>query len=240
MASAGSAGTVALVGAGEYLAPMEPVDRRLLARVGESPRVVVLPTAAAPDGPGVPERWASMGVEHFTRLGAEVEPVMLLTRKDAESESLAQRIATANVVYFSGGKPRYLLETLRESACWRAVLDVHASGGVVAGCSAGAMVLGGKLFDWPQFWRTLPALALAPNLIVIPHFDEVPSKMLLPTVKRSARPLYLAGVDGMTALVGADGGWAVSGAGTVTIFAPDGSSRRYSDGETVEAPPDVG
>ena len=231
-----SAGVVSLVGAGEYLAPMEPVDRGLLARVGKSPRVVVLPTAAAPDGPGVPERWAAMGVEHFTRLGAAVEPVMLLTRKDAETEALAEQIASANIIYFSGGKPRYLLDTLRDSACWQAVVSVHAAGGVVAGCSAGAMVLGGKLFDWPQFWRTLPALALAPNLIVIPHFDEMPSKMLLPTVKRSARPLYLAGVDGMTALVGSDGGWVVSGAGTVTIFAPDGSSRRYGDGEPVELP----
>lgn len=71
-------GTVALVGAGEYLSTMLPVDKMLLERVNGTPRVVVLPTASAPDGAGVPERWARMGVEHFSQLGAAVEPVMLL------------------------------------------------------------------------------------------------------------------------------------------------------------------
>ena len=53
-------GTVALIGAGEYLPPIATVDKALLERVGDTPRVVVLPTAAAPDGPGIPERWAQM------------------------------------------------------------------------------------------------------------------------------------------------------------------------------------
>ncbi len=77
----GYTGAVALVGAGEYLSAMDPVDRALLARLHDTPRVVVLPTASAPDGPGVPERWTKMGVDHFTRLGAEVQPVMLLDRQ---------------------------------------------------------------------------------------------------------------------------------------------------------------
>ena len=72
-------GTVALVGSGEYLPPIEPLDHWLLGRLSEPGRVVVLPTAAAPDGPGVPERWNRMGVEHFTKLGAAVTPIMLLT-----------------------------------------------------------------------------------------------------------------------------------------------------------------
>jgi cyanophycinase-like exopeptidase len=227
-----------MVGAGEYLAPMEPVDRGLLARLAGPPRVVVLPTAAAPDGPGVPERWASMGVEHFTRLGADVEPVMLLTRADAESAALAERISAANFVYLSGGKPRYLLETLQGSACWQAITGVLAAGGVVAGCSAGAMVLGGALVDWPQLWRTLPALGVVPNLVVIPHFDELPSRLTLPVLTRAARPRLVAGIDGMTALVVAGGKWQVAGKGTVTIFAGDGSSRRYADGESITLPAD--
>lgn len=70
-------GTLALVGAGEFLEAMNPVDRALLERAGGQ-RVVVLPTASAPDGPGVPGRWASMGVEHFNRLGAQTEAIMAL------------------------------------------------------------------------------------------------------------------------------------------------------------------
>src|SRR6185312_7897313 len=49
----GSIGTVALVGAGEFLPAMDPVDRGLLASIAGPARVVVLPTASAPDGPGV-------------------------------------------------------------------------------------------------------------------------------------------------------------------------------------------
>ena len=42
---------LALVGSGEYLPAMAPVDRNLLARLDETPRVVCLPTAAGTKGP---------------------------------------------------------------------------------------------------------------------------------------------------------------------------------------------
>src|SRR5947209_3866746 len=143
-------GTIALVGAGEYLPPIIAVDKILLEQTPGTPRVVVLPTAAAPDGDGVPQRWADMGVTHFTKLGAAVEPVMLLNRADANKSKIVAQIAAANFIYLSGGKPRYLLETLQGTAAWQAMLNVLSAGGVLAGCSAGAMVLGAKLFDFPQ------------------------------------------------------------------------------------------
>lgn len=228
-------GIVALVGSGEYLPHSEPLDQDLLARVGATPRVVVLPTAAAPDGPGVPERWARMGVEHFTRLGAAVAPVMLLTRADAENPTLADQIAAANFVYLSGGKPRYLLETLRDTACWRAIAGVHAAGGVIAGCSAGAMALGGALFDFPQIWRTLPALNLVPGIAVLPHFDEFPH-IISNIMGAVNRRLSVVGVDGATALVVAQGQWTVAGAHTVTVFS-EHHSQRYTAGQAVPIPP---
>lgn len=144
----GKSGTAAMVGAREYLPAMEPVDRVLLSYLNTSARFVVLPTASAPDGPRVPQRWAHRGIEHFTRLGAEVQPVMLLTREDAENPALAEQIAWANFVYLSGGKPRYLLETLQGTPAWQAIQHVYESGGVVTGCSAGAMVLGGEARRW--------------------------------------------------------------------------------------------
>src|SRR2546428_13848997 len=134
-------GIVALIGAGEYLPSIMPVDKVLLEQVGDTPRVVVLPTAAALDGPSVPERWAQMGVEHFSQLGAAVEPVMLLKREDASTSRIVDQIAAANFVYLSGGKPRYLLETLQGTPSWIAIVNVVATGGVVAGCLDRAMVL---------------------------------------------------------------------------------------------------
>ncbi len=224
-------GTVALVGSGEYLPPIEPLDHWLLGRLSEPGRVVVLPTAAAPDGPGVPERWNRMGVEHFTKLGAAVTPIMLLTRQDAESSALAEQIAAANFVYLSGGKPRYLLETLRDTACWRAIVGVHAAGGVVAGCSAGAMALGEALFDFPQIWRTLPALGLVRGVAIIPHFDELPG-VIRSQIRRAGNDIDTAGVEGNTALVVTHAGWQVQGSGSVTIFGKAGKTR-YTAGQTI-------
>ena len=224
-------GTVALAGAGEYLQGMIPVDEKLLERVDGTPRVVVLPTASAPDGQGVPERWANMGVEHFAQLGIIAEPIMLLNRTDAENIDISSRLAEANFIYFSGGKPRYLLETLQGTRSWQAILDVFASGGIVAGCSAGAMVLGGEVFDFPQIWRTIPALGLVPGIAIIPHFDELPS-LMISTVTRGKRALTIVGIDGTTALVGSDYQWTVFGRGSVTVFTPK-VKQRYVEGDTV-------
>jgi len=233
-AGSGSYGTVALVGAGEFLPAMEAVDRALLASVAPTARVVVLPTASAPDGPGVPERWARMGSEHFTRLGAEVRSLMVLTREDAQRADLAEQIAWANVVYLSGGKPRYLLDTLAGTLAWQAIQRVYESGGVVAGCSAGAMVLGGELVDVPQVWRTRPALGLVPGILVIPHFDEMRS-WISATLSAMPRTTTMVGIDGLTALVGHAGRYIVSGQGGVTVMT-SGSKARYLDGQHVILP----
>jgi cyanophycinase len=231
-------GTLALIGSGEYLPPIMAVDKQLLERINSTPRVVVLPTAAAPDGDGVPERWAEMGVTHFTKLGAVVEPVMLLNRADADKSKIVEQIATANFIYLSGGKPRYLLEALQGTAAWQAMRDVLAKGGVLAGCSAGAMVLGAKLFDFPQIWRTIPALGLVHRVAIIPHFDEIPAMMASTLSKNRGRrknKLIVVGIDGSTALTRLNGRWTVLGSGGVTVF--QGSHKvRYIEGAEVPLP----
>jgi cyanophycinase-like exopeptidase len=229
--AAADVGTLALVGAGEYLPEMEPVDRLLLDHVRGSLRVVVLPTAAVPDGRRVAERRAEMGVAHFTRLGVYVEAAMVLTRADADSPALAAQIGEASFVYLSGGKPTYLLQTLRESACWRAIASVYARGGVVAGCSAGAMVLGGRMFAGRRFWRSVPGLGLAGELAVIPRADELP-RWLTRLAVRSAGRVPVAAVDGGTALISTGGEWLVAGSGGVTIYGT-GRAERYTASQRV-------
>jgi cyanophycinase len=235
-------GTIALVGSGEFLPPIEPLDRLLLDRLNSpgEPRVLVLPTASAPDGPGVPERWAKLGIDHFTRLGVKVEAAMLLTRAKAQQEEFANQIRQANFIYFSGGKPHYLLDTFQDTPAWEAIKEVYAAGGVIAGCSAGAMVLAAYMFGRGlRVWQPVPALGLAPGLAVIPHFDEMPgwatgiSRKLLPD-------LTIAGVEGNTGLIGsAQTGWTVGGLGSVTIFTHDQAPRQYRAGEEVPLIPPV-
>lgn len=225
-------GIVALVGAGEFLPTMLPVDRYLVEQMQGTPRIAVVPTASAPDGAGVPERWARMGVEHFANLGLAADPVMLLKREDADNPAIVAQLAAANFVYFSGGKPRYLLETLRDSAAWETIFQLFQHGGVIAGCSAGAMVLGEQYFDFPQVWRMQPALGLVPGIAIIPHFDEIPRVLTAPMTS-GKREVTVVGVEGATALVGSNGRWIVQGKGGVTVFAAKHKTR-YVAGDEVE------
>jgi len=196
---------------------MRGIDADLLRRSGGR-RVVILPTASAPDGAEVPERWATMGVEHFNALGAQAEAVMAVDRDGCEASTNVEAVRRADLVYFSGGKPDYLLETLRDTTLWKAVLGVLDRGGVLAGCSAGAMILGGWVpgrSSMPRlsFWQ--PAFGLVPGTVILPHFDEIP--FLLTGLLRVLRPRgsRLIGIDAGTALIGRGTEWEVQGIGRV-------------------------
>ena len=111
--AAGVGGPIALVGSGEYLRQMEDVDRLLLEHVGgASARVVVLATAAGLEPPVSPQRWTRMGVEHFARLGARAEPVGILVRDDAFDPQWLPLLEAADFIYFSGGSPQHLIQTM--------------------------------------------------------------------------------------------------------------------------------
>ncbi|MGQ0601494.1 MAG: Type 1 glutamine amidotransferase-like domain-containing protein, partial [Anaerolineales bacterium] len=165
-------GTLALVGSGEYLERMDPVDRLLLSRVSGEPRVVCLPTAAAQDGADVFADWARRGVAHFTRLGVFAEAVLVADRKDADHETFAEKIRAANFVYLSGGKPDYLHNTLKGSAAFIAITEVIERGGVVAGCSAGAMIWGEIIPNFPTLLPLKKVFNRLPNTVIVPHYDE--------------------------------------------------------------------
>jgi cyanophycinase len=217
-------GPVALVGSGEFLPAMGDVDAGLLAATGRTrPRVVLLPTASWPDGEDVFRRWASMGVEHFAALGAEVEPVLVRDRLDADNAAHVQAIGEADLVYLSGGKPGHLTDTLADSPVGDALIAAHDRGAVLAGCSAGAMTLAGRHWDlrrrrliWPLRWRN--GLGIVPGATVIPHYDAWPEALSALFVLQAPRGLPILGIDEETAAVGRNGTWQVQGRGRVTVW----------------------
>jgi cyanophycinase len=217
---------------------MSPVDRQLLDRAGGR-NVVILPTASAPDGPGVPERWIKLGVDHFTQLGAQADGLLVLDRAGCEDVAHADRIRAANLVYFSGGKPDFLQKTLKDTAVWAAVREMFDRGGVLAGCSAGAMIMGGhvpafsSMVGIPRIDGWLPSFGLVSDAIIVPHYDEFPEVMVKLMFGRHQPPgSYLIGIDGHTALVGSDHTWQVMGAGRVTIRRGK-DTQRYTAGQPV-------
>jgi cyanophycinase len=203
---------------------MTEIDAGLLASTGRSrPRVAILPTASWPDGEEVFRRWAAMGADHFAALGAEVEPVLVRDRLDADDDAYAQAIGEADVVYLSGGKPGHLTESLIGTRVGSAIVSAHGRGAAIIGCSAGAMVLAGRHFDfrmrrmvWPLRWRT--SFDLVPGITVIPHYDAVPEALAALFVLQAPRNLVTLGIDEQTAIVGRNGSWQVHGAGRVTAW----------------------
>jgi cyanophycinase len=232
---------VALVGAGEFLAPMVEFDQGLLQATGRSrPRVVILPTAAAPDGDKTLRTWAEMGVEHFTALGAEVEPVLVRNVADGHDAAALQAVGEADLVYLSGGHPRYLATVLRGSPLGPALAAANARGAVIAGCSAGAMAIVGRTMDFrtipklrlplPFPIRWMPGLELVEGIAVLPHYDAWPEPLSALVALQAQRGLIVLGIDEETAVFGRGGAWQVHGRGRVTVWR--GRHReRYRRGE---------
>jgi cyanophycinase-like exopeptidase len=222
-------GPVALIGAGEFLAPMAEFDRGLMEATGRSrPRVVILPTASAPDGEGTFQTWAEMGVQHFVALGAEVEPVFVRTAAEGRDGAALQAIGEADIVYLSGGHPRHLLRVLRESPLGGAIRAANARGAVIAGCSAGAMAIVGRSMDFrflPKLRLPLPfpvrwpaGLALVDGVVVLPHYDAWPEPLSALVALQAPRGGVMLGIDEDTAAVGRNGTWQVHGRGRVTVW----------------------
>ena len=208
---------------------MAEFDRGLLEATGRSrPRVVILPTASAVDGEEAFRTWAEMGVEHFSSLGAEVEPVLVRSAADGHDAAALQAIGEADLVYLSGGHPRHLLDVLRGSPLGAAVAQANARGAVVAGCSAGAMALVGRTMDFrliPKLKMPMPfpirwpeGLSLVNGIAVMPHYDAWPEPFSALVALQAPKSAVLMGIDEDTAVVGRSGAWQVHGKGRVTVW----------------------
>jgi len=220
---------LALVGSGEYLPPMEAVDRYLLGLLKTEPHVVCLPTAAGTEGSERIDYWMALGKAHFSRLGVEVESLPVIDQPSANDPGFVEHIQQANFIYLSGGKPDYLYRTFVSSLAWAAIMKLLNKGGVVAGCSAGAMIMGERI---PGFPHSKPAFGLLPGMMIMPHFDEIP-KTMVKTLRLMVRGEdTLLGIEGNTALVGDDDGYQVVGNGGVLVWNKRGKTR-YTHGQPV-------
>ncbi|HUH97011.1 MAG TPA: Type 1 glutamine amidotransferase-like domain-containing protein [Anaerolineales bacterium] len=232
-------GLIALVGAGEYLPVMEGVDRYLLDSVrpkGGAPRVVCLPTAAGQEGDESIGRWSRMGLEHFTKLGAEVRALPIIDRASADDPQYEAVLESADLIYFSGGNPIHLFETMHGSRAWAAAQKAWSRGAVYAGCSAGAMILANRLPNFRNLGLgAIPGFGIVPADYVMPHFDHAgPFKALVNVLRTQMKDgQRMIGIDEDTALVGKLGGeWRALGASKVHVMTRK-QTRRYAAGEVV-------
>jgi cyanophycinase len=222
-------GPVALVGSGEYTAGMLEVDRLLLQ--GRAPVYVQIPTAAAREGEARLSYWVNLGRRHAERLGVTAVPLVVHDRAEADDPELAARVDGAGLIYLSGGDPRYLADTLRDTVIWRTIEAAWQGGAALAGCSAGAMALAGWV---PEIRRPTgrgrPGLGVVNQLRVVPHFDRFLGRwphLLTRPFLRSGEGYTTVGIDEDTALVGGPENFTVHGRQSVWLL---------GEGDRVEVP----
>jgi cyanophycinase len=207
------AGTVVLIGGGEWRDGCRSFDAELLATAGRD--VVVLPSAAAFEQP---DRVVERAEEYFSELGASVVPLMVLHRAEAEDKTLAATVAKARFIYLSDGSPMHLRSVLKDSAVFAALVDAYDGGAVVAASGAGATVLCDPMVD-PRGGAYTVGLGLVRDLAVFPYHGTAAGHLRERSIDFLPATARLVGVDEQTALIrGPDGAWRVGGAGHVTVY----------------------
>src|SRR5260370_36282090 len=145
MSGTRGAGTVALVGGGEWNDGCRGFDAALLAASGGR-EVVVLPSAAALEHP---ERVAERAAAYFRDLDAKAKPLMVLHRGEAEDHKIAATVRKAHFVYLSDGSPLHLRSVLKDSVLFEAMLAAYHAGGVLAASGAGPTLVCDPMADPP-------------------------------------------------------------------------------------------
>lgn len=211
-------GFILLAGGAEFGGRMIDPDRQAIALAGgcDVP-ISIIAAAAAPDNNQ--QRTGRKGVDWFQSLGAtNVSALPLIDRPSAEDPGIARALAQSRLIYLLGGFPRYLGQTLQGSRGWHAILTAHVNGAVIAGSSAGAMVLCQYYYD-PDSARVYAGLDLVKGVCLLPHHDTFGQNWAR-RLKKMLADTILVGIDEETgAIDDAPGGhWRVFGKGLVTLY----------------------
>jgi cyanophycinase len=212
-------GYLLLEGGAEFGGRMRDPDLKAIELAGgfDAP-IRIIPTAAAPDHND--QRAGNNGIRWFERLGAkDVTSLPLIDKVSANDESLAMSLREAKLIYMLGGFTGYLGETLKGSAAWNAVLEAYGMGAVVAGSSAGAMVMCEFYYD-PSQGKVVDGLNLVPNSIVMPHYNTFGKSWASRLLEISQ--VTLIGIDEYTGMLNDNSQtWTVYGAGNVSLYRND-------------------
>ncbi len=213
------AGYLLLAGGAEFGGRMSEPDKKAIELAGgPDAHISIIPTAAAPDNNHA--RAGNNGVRWFRGLGAtNVELLLLIDKASANDTSIAARLRQSRLIYMLGGFTGYLGETVKGSESERAMRDAYESGAVIAGSSAGAMVMCQYYFN-PERGQVIEGLNFVPNTCVLPHHNTF-GKRWASQLTRLLPNTVLLGIDEQTGMIDEGGvktNWRVYGRGAVTIY----------------------
>ncbi|MBT8361147.1 MAG: Type 1 glutamine amidotransferase-like domain-containing protein, partial [Deltaproteobacteria bacterium] len=217
----------------EFGGRMIEADRRALALAGGKDAVVaIIPAAAAPDENH--HHAGRNGVEWFEGIGANnVTSLSVIDHASAQSQELAEQLSCSRLIYLLGGFPSFLARSLAGTRCWQSIRRLYQNGGVIAGSSAGAMVLCEHFYD-PFEQQIQIGLNLMPGTCVIPHHNAAGSRWI-ERLKSQLPDAILLGIDEETGLINdvPAGGWTVYGRGRVVLYLK-AERRLYAAGKIID------
>ncbi len=155
---------IAITGSGEFLPSILEVDKKLLNYLDDVPYVLTFSTAAGKESDERLSYWESLAIQHFKNLNLNHKHIDARNRDDLNKDSVIEDMKKSNFVFFSGGSPNHLYDSIVDSD-FSVELQNIENRGIIAGCSAGAMIMGEKMIKGV-------GLSYLPKTIVIPHYGE--------------------------------------------------------------------
>jgi cyanophycinase len=214
----GTMGYLMLQGGAEFGGEMKRSDLRAIELAGgpQAP-ICIIAAAASPDNNHL--RAGRNGQQWFFSLGAQhVTVAAVIDRSTADDPETAQQLQHSRLIYMLGGFPAYLAQCLRGTRCWTAMLASLDQGAVLAGSSAGAMVLCEHLYN-PQGKTVMQGLGLLPGCCILPHHNTF-GQQWAPRLQKELPGATLIGIDEQTGMIndGPRGAWRVRGLGAVWVY----------------------
>lgn len=201
---------------------------------------LVLATIASHEPEGYLERYQ----EAFAGLGVKsVEELYIADRTDAAQAEKLKVLEGVQAIFFSGGDQLRITSQIGDTPIFDRVHEIYSSGGIIAGTSAGASVIGEAMLVKGKSDSSFrlgdlhmaPGLGLVPDVIIDQHFAQRGRiGRLLGAVAHNPRVLGI-GIDEDTAIVVEGESFRVIGSGAVYVI--DGAGVSHSN--VAEGDPDA-
>ena len=106
---------IAITGSGEFLPSILDVDRKLLNYLDDIPYVLTFATAAGKEPDERLSYWENLAIEHFKNLNVSHTHIDARNRGDLNQDYTLEEMKKSNFVFFSGGSPNHLYDSIHDS-----------------------------------------------------------------------------------------------------------------------------